>query len=181
MLDGNLPSLNRKGISASEIWRFTTPINIFMIAKMSNLNFNVNWIIPIWKSNTHLAITIHVWINIWRFISTCFPLLFISNIRIKNAVSALCCIKFVKSSTLYSTSLLSLCPQLAARLGRRPAPGNLCTITYADLAAAGHHVCSRMWALGRCYEGGNDGGMLQAKKERKKKLEQKSSMKCTEA
>lgn len=87
--------------------------------------------------------------------------------------STLRCIKSVKSSPLCSSSLLSLCPQLAARLGRRPAPGNLCSSTYADLAAAGHHVCPRMWALGRCCEGGRDGGMLREKKVRSRKLKQK--------
>ena len=66
-----------------------------------------------------------------------------------------------------ASSLLSPCPQLAACLGRRPAPGNLCSGTYADLAAAGHRLCPRMWALGRCYEGGEDRGMLQKKKDRR--------------
>lgn len=107
------------------------------------------------------------------YLATHFNMLFTSKSKIlKKAASTLSCIKFVKSSPLCSTSLLSLCPQLAARLGRRPAPGNLCTITYADLAAAGHHVCSRMWALGRCYEGGIKGGMLQAKRERMKEEEE---------
>lgn len=65
-----------------------------------------------------------------------------------------------------ASSLLSLCPQLAARLGRRPAPGNLCTSTFTDLAPDWHHVCPRMWALGRCNDGGGDGGVLHEKKDR---------------
>lgn len=101
--------------------------------------------IPIWQSDTHFGKLP----STYRCISAGIGLQGVCKI----------------SQTL--CSVLPAVSQLAACLGRRPAPGNLCSGTYADLAAAGHRLCPRMWALGRCYEGGEDRGMLQKKKDRR--------------